>query len=107
MTTYEALVALNRAGKLIFTHEETAEYFQAVWGGREIDLTSPVDTGCLAAIARHASGRERLSCVYDRRTSSWDVHDPLDADYDSGTYEVDGEGEAWAIALIGMAQALP
>lgn len=70
------------------------------------DLTDPATVGCLAALAREASGDATLHaqlgavvgwCVYDRDGDMLFPNQPVH----------DTEGDAWAAVLVALAAELP
>lgn len=79
----------------------------------EPDPSDPATVGCLAALAREADGRAGLFAAYiSEPPEVWEVvaWDPEigTADAWPGSPARDlTEGEAWAAALIAMAEALP
>jgi hypothetical protein len=97
----DAVLVLNRAGKLMwedFAHTDTAEFFHAVVKGYEPDLTSPKDVGCLAALAREATGDPGGYAAPVEDAGHWEAYAGLHAGLAAT------EGEAWAAVLIAAAE---
>lgn len=102
MTPRDVLHRLNLAGRLMwedFAHEETAEWFVAVLGGRAVDLSSPVDVAMLLTLLREATGDPAAHIVPDG--AIWFVcsSKPLHAGL-PGNGATEGEAIASALAAL-------